>query len=329
MKERVVLDDVAKALGVSKTTVSRALSGTGRISSETRERILAYVQEIGYIPNASASNLSMSRTRNIAYSMPLRDTSPYFLDCLHGVCREASATGYDVIVVDDSMDAMSHILGSRKVDALVLSSFVHGDDALRKLAGYHLPLVLTGSTAVPGVIQVGYDARSAFRQLTSYLMDAWHTDLGLILTGKYPANLCRANGFCDAMTVRGKMTPHIFWDVYDSARSVQILLSLYREGIYGVICGDDPICTDLLSALSVLRNEDDAELRQMASTMKLASFHTNRFLKQFHPEIPTVVMEPTHLGEFAARLAIHEIEEGSTPPSTLLEYSLHLPDQQA
>lgn len=326
MKDRMVLDDVAKALGVSKTTVSRALSGTGRVSKETRDRVLAYVKEIGFIPNASASNLSMARTKNLAYSMPLRETAPFFLECLHGVCREAAAKGYDVIVVDDSIDELSRILGSHKVDALVLPVFNHGDEAMKKLVDYDLPLILTGSSNVPGIIQVGYDARPAFRQLTTYLMDTWQTDLGLILSGKgFPANESRAEGFCDAMTARGKMNPHIFWEAYDSERTIQMLLSLYREGVYGVICGDDPICTDVLSSLSVLRNGGDEEIRKMAETMRLASFHSNRFLKLFHPEIPTVVMEPTKLGEFAARIAIHEIELGDAPQSTLLEYELHLP----
>lgn len=87
MQERIVLDDIAKALGVSKTTVSRAISGTGRVSKATRERVLAYVEESGFIPNASASNLPMSKTKNLAYATPLRESaimSSYFLECLFG-----------------------------------------------------------------------------------------------------------------------------------------------------------------------------------------------------------------------------------------------------
>lgn len=169
-------------------------------------------------------------------------------------------------------------------------------------------MVLTGSSGVPGVIQEEYDARTAFRKLTSHLLDTWQMDIGLILTNKgIPANEGRAEGFRDAMTARSNMNPAICWDAVDNKLMVKALIELYCAGVHGVICGDDE------------------ELRAMANTVRLASFHSNRFLQMFHPEIPTVVMDPTNLGEFAARLVIHEIEEGNTPPSTQLEYKLHLP----
>ena len=329
MKDRMVLEDVARALGVSKTTVSRAISGTGRVSRETRERVLAYVAETGFIPNASASNLSRSRTKNLAYSMPLSEkavVSSYFLECLFGVCQAATAEGYNVIVVDDSVEELCHIAGSQKVDGLVLSSFTHGDRAMEKIVSYRLPVVLTGSSNVPGVKIMSYDARSGFRKLTSYLMDAWQINLGLILTEeRFPANQSRAEGFCDAMTARGVKKPRICWEATDNERMIEAMTTLYREGIHGVICGDDSICSDLLYALEMFRGGRDEEKRDMAEVMRLASFHSNRLLQLFHPEIPTVVMQPAKLGEYAARLAIREIEEGNTPASTMLEYELHLP----
>ncbi len=329
MKDRLHLDDIAARLGVAKSTVSRAISGTGRISRETRERILAYVAETGYIPNASASNLSLSRTRNLAYSMPLDESSilsNFFLECLFGVSRAATAEGYNVIVVGDSLEELCRIAGSKKVDGLILSAFNLGDEAMRKLVNYRLSLVLTGSSSVPGVKVVSYDARSGFRQLTGYLLDNWKIPLGLILSEKeFPANLSRAEGFRDAMTARGEINPPICTDVRCREEKEQAMTDLYRQGVRGIICGDDAICTDLLAMLDVYHHEADGEKREMAETIRLASFHSNRLLQQFHPEIPTVVMNPEKLGEFAAKMAIRDIEKGDTPDSTMLDYSLHLP----
>lgn len=329
MKDRIVLGDIAKALGVSNTTVSRAISGAGRVSKETRERVLKYVEATGFVPNASASNLSMSRTKNIAYSMPLRETaviSSYFSECLFGVCRVATEKGYHVIVVDDTVEELNRVAASRKVDGLVLSLFNHGDDVIRKLAGHGLPVALTGSTAVDGVLQVSYDARAAFRQLTNYLLNTWPGELGLILTQKgFPANETRAEGFRDAMTAHGIMQPHICWDAYDNKLMLQSMVSLYRKGVYGTVCGDDSICADLLSALSLCKYSDDPDMRHMAEVMRLASFHSSRFLQVFHPEIPTVIMDPMKLGEFAAQLLIYELEEGGIPASTMIDYQLNLP----
>lgn len=323
----MVLTDIAKALGVSKATVSRAINGTGRMSPKTRQRILDYVADMGYTPNASASNLATTRTKNIAYSMPLDETTimaTYFTECLIGVCDKAAASGYDVVVVRDNMDELCRMAASHKVDGIVLSLFNHGNEALEKLTKYKLPLVLVGTTNVPGVIEVSYDARPAFREMTSMLMKKWQMPIGLIVTQKeFPANIGRAEGFRDALTASGIMEPVICWDAYSKDLMVEAMRKLYNKGVYGIVCGDDSICADLLSALSVCRDSEDETERDMARKVRLASFHSNRSLRLFHPEIPTVVMDPMKIGQMAAQMIVYEIEHGGAPVSTFLPYELH------
>ena len=59
--KNITIADVAEALGVSKTTVSRAISGKGRIGKETRERVLAYIEENNYKPSIIAKGLAQSK----------------------------------------------------------------------------------------------------------------------------------------------------------------------------------------------------------------------------------------------------------------------------
>ena len=66
----IKIDDVAKALGISKTTVSRSLSGKGRISEATRLRVLEYVEKNNYKPNPIAKGLAESKTYNIGWVVP-------------------------------------------------------------------------------------------------------------------------------------------------------------------------------------------------------------------------------------------------------------------
>ena len=80
------IQDVAKELGVSTSTVSRAISGKGRIGKETRERVLKYIEENGYYPNAAAQSLAQSKTNNIAIILPEVDTlveMPFFHTCMY------------------------------------------------------------------------------------------------------------------------------------------------------------------------------------------------------------------------------------------------------
>ena len=88
LEKNITIADVAEALGVSKTTVSRAISGKGRIGRETRERVLAYIEEHDYKPNVIAKGLAQSKTYNICVVMPgeydVVDLT-FFQECLFGI----------------------------------------------------------------------------------------------------------------------------------------------------------------------------------------------------------------------------------------------------
>ena len=82
-KKIYTIEDIARELGVSKTTVSRAISGKGRISQATRDRVRAFIKEHDYRPNVVAKGLAQRKTYNIALLMP-KDSpqlpqSQYFL----------------------------------------------------------------------------------------------------------------------------------------------------------------------------------------------------------------------------------------------------------
>ena len=88
MSKNITIADVAEALGVSKTTVSRAISGKGRIGEATRNRVLAYIEENDYKPNVIAKSLAQSKTFNLGIVMPsnyeLVDL-PFFQEVIMGI----------------------------------------------------------------------------------------------------------------------------------------------------------------------------------------------------------------------------------------------------
>ena len=69
-KRTYTIDDIARELGVSKTTVSRAISGKGRIGEATRKKVLTFIAEHDYRPNALAKGLALMRTNNIRLVLP-------------------------------------------------------------------------------------------------------------------------------------------------------------------------------------------------------------------------------------------------------------------
>ncbi|MGF7144280.1 DNA-binding LacI/PurR family transcriptional regulator [Anaerotaenia torta] len=325
----MIIDDIAQQLGVSKTTVSRAINGTGRLSEATRQRVLNYIKEIGFTPNAAAKNLATTKTHNIAYAMPLnRDStrSSYFLECLFGVCKTASATLYNVFVVGDDFEAVSQIASSRKADGIILSRNKIGEANMEKLASTGIPIVLTGSTKVPGVIQISYDARAAFRDLTLRLMGRWSGDFGLILTQTdYPANITRADGFTDAHIIKDKQTM-IMGNADTEEEILEAFNKLYQRGIRNIICGDDAVCVTLLSIIKAYDSFDASYSpgKSGHDGINVASFHGSHHLTTFHPEIPLVELAPERLGSLGCKILIHKIEGNDVPAETLLDYNLKI-----
>ena len=94
----ITISDVAEALGVSKTTVSRAISGKGRIGEATRQKVLAYIEEHDYKPNVIARGLAQSKTFNLCVVMPedyaLVDL-PFFQEVITGIQEIAGMTGFN------------------------------------------------------------------------------------------------------------------------------------------------------------------------------------------------------------------------------------------
>lgn len=99
----VTVHDVARAAGVSISTVSRALATPQKVAAPTRERVAAAARELGYLPNRAASGLRAGRTRILGLMVPDLE-NPYFAAVTKGVQQRARALGLGVFVVDAEED---------------------------------------------------------------------------------------------------------------------------------------------------------------------------------------------------------------------------------
>lgn len=107
----MTIEQIAKDLGVSKSTVSRALSGKGRIGEETREKIHTYAAENGFDMPAKAP-ASLVKTRNIGVTIPAdayNISIPFFQECLLGICEAAGQLEYDVLIINQTFNDISGI----------------------------------------------------------------------------------------------------------------------------------------------------------------------------------------------------------------------------
>ena len=156
--KNITIADVAEALGVSRTTVSRAISGKGRIGKETRERVLAYIEEHDYKPNVIAKSLAQSKTYNLCVVMPgdydIIDLT-FFQECLFGIQEIAGIMEYDILLSicrNADISSLERIISNRKVDGVILMRTFIEDSQIEFLQTKSVPFVTIGSTRYKNII---------------------------------------------------------------------------------------------------------------------------------------------------------------------------------
>ncbi len=172
----ITIHDIARDLGVNASTVSRAISGKGRIGAATKERILAYIEECDFHPNATAQSLAHSRTNNIALLMPqvneLVDI-PFFYTCMHAVEEAASAREYDMLLVSTNghdLKPLERLISNRKVDGMILTRTYQEDAFASYLKEKKFPFVTIGQVGDAAILQVDHKNQDACRELTKKLL---------------------------------------------------------------------------------------------------------------------------------------------------------------
>ena len=148
------IQDVARRAGVSRSTVSYALSGKRSISRETRDRIEAAVAELGFTPHAGARALATSHTMVIGLFVQFFEDefSPAMLQYVLPISDAAREAGYDILMVTeaDGPHAVQRILSSGMVDGVVLLNVAHEDQRLPVLRKMRQPAVDGRPAAYPG-----------------------------------------------------------------------------------------------------------------------------------------------------------------------------------
>ena len=189
--KRPTQTDVARLAGVSRATVSYVLNGLANdrvlISEETRQRVLAVVEELGYEPDARAQALRSGYTKTIGLIIP-DFRNPHFWQTADGVEQELRASDYHLLLssADLSPEYGEDILkelSRRRVDGLILmSSFIfHSEEAqktLTQLLKRRFPIVRIGEHPTIDCVASNYEA--ATREAIAYLLALQHRRIGLI-----------------------------------------------------------------------------------------------------------------------------------------------------
>jgi DNA-binding LacI/PurR family transcriptional regulator len=181
--------DIAKAAGVTATTVSYVLSGKGAISPATRARVLKCAQELGYRPNLVARSLTKQETRTIGLVMP-HFLNPFYAGIAEVVERRAYASGFRTMITNTYEDErlgqeLLEDLAARRVDGIIALPGGLSFQSIQSMVASGLPVVccLWEEEMQAVSPSVGLDFALGGRLVAEHLLALGHRRIGMVVDG--------------------------------------------------------------------------------------------------------------------------------------------------
>lgn len=204
----VTIGKVARAAGVSASTVSRVLNGTAVVSDVKKQAIDEAIASLGFVPNPIARGLAGGRTFSIGVVTQALD-SPFYGAAMRGIEEELLPAGYNALFVSGHWNASAEarclaVLQSRRVDGIIVLTGRLSDQALKAYAKSQ-PLVVTGRTLkAPGLFALNFDNFEGGRLATQHLIHLGHQRIAFI-TGDpgHPDATERLRGYRAALEAAG------------------------------------------------------------------------------------------------------------------------------
>ncbi|MGW6707196.1 LacI family DNA-binding transcriptional regulator [Streptomyces sp. NPDC054956] len=327
---RVRLVDVAREAGLSKTTVSAALNGTGRLSPAVREKARETARAMGYRPNATARQLRAGRARLIGYTVgEFADTpwvfleSPYFARLTGATAATALRHGYAVVLLPAG--SLHGAWAGLPLDAVVVADPVGDDRIVDDLLAARIPVFSDRSVeGRPGAHWVDVDAGAAVRETLDHLGEQGARRPALVL----PDNTTRFHtgmlaGYRDWCAAHGSAERIVRAEAVGNGPVVQAVEAALAGPVPG---GRGASATERPDALLVVAEASPplvleavrrhgygvpGDLLLVCVSEDVTAAHTD-------PPVTTLSLRPDEIAEAGVELLVAVLEHGLEEPAGVL-----------
>ena len=310
------IKDVSRKAGVSRSTVSRLIAGTGYVSDAARAAVERAIDELGYRPNTLARGLRSNRS-NIIGAVVVEVASPFYAQMVGGMQKGARAGGRSVLVAsgyadrDEEAHAVIELI-DRACDGLIL--YLENpmrDDVVRLIEKSKTPIVTIGGDESPvATAKIRIDNFGGARAAMRLLLDQGHRRIAYLSGGlKYRDTHERLRGIAAALGEHALSLDDItvvhgdFNESFGVAATTALLAG--RKSYTAIMAGDDDVAAGALAALK-------AAGKRVPADVSLVGFDDNFHARHLTPALTTVRQPVDDVGHAAAAL-LNEILAGHTP----------------
>lgn len=306
---------LAEHLGLSKSTVSRALNGYSDVNADTRNKVLLAAKEIGYKPNPTAKRLASGKSRNVGIILPASSrifVTPAFSKVLAGAAAFLASHDYRLIVTtisewQDEDDVYSEFITSGMIDGLFVVRTRSDDTRIKMLKEHKFPYVCLGfdSDFQPDSF-VDVDNKQAFYDLTKRQISLGHTRIAFLDAPiELTLSQARKQGYLQAM-LEANLPVDERWllngdlNEGDAMKMTKEVMSLAKHPT-SILCADDTMALGTISACEELGYLPGKEV----AVAGYGNYEHGRYAK---PSITTLAYNTHAVGEEMAKLMLNKLE---------------------
>ncbi|MET8765319.1 LacI family DNA-binding transcriptional regulator [Lentzea sp. NPDC004782] len=325
------IGEIAKRAGVSRSTVSYALSGKRPVSAATVRRINDVIAELGYRPNASARALAEGRTRTFGLVIPPASSrlTDVQLGFVASVVEAAAVHDHDVLLSPSGGDhdrSFDRVVTGRRVDGVILMEILLHDPRVDRLTSTGLPFVTIGHVEDPAASWwVDVDYGSLIGRCVRHLADLGHRDIVLInrsaelVASGYGPAVRATEAFLESAAARG-VTAHDVCCADDPAAGLacfEQIRSRWPEVTAAVTINE--------AALPGVQRALHRAGLDVPRDFSLTGVIADRLAEDFHPPLTAADVPAGEMARLAVELLLEQIADGPAmarhallaPPITL------------
>jgi len=306
--KRPTINDIAKRVGLSKASVSRALNGKQDVDPETRKRVLKVAAQVGYVPSASARALSNGRSNCLGLLVPTL-TWPWILEVLRGVAEEIERSGYSLILYttsggeDSEREFMAQVVPAGAVDGLALVIPLGMLEYIERLAKGGLPIVVVDDRGhYPDLPTVATTNIEGGRSATLHLVERGRRRIAMLNGPRdFGCNRDRLEGYKSALQKAGlQFDPKLVVDSdfkESGGASAMATLLAADPKLDAVFVANDVMA---FGAMRALRNSG----RRVPDDVAVVGFDDIPASAMTHPPLSTVRQPLYEMGRTAASMVM-------------------------
>ncbi|MCU1518021.1 MAG: LacI family transcriptional regulator [Pseudarthrobacter sp.] len=319
MATKIGIREVAKAAGVSVTTVSHALNDatSSRVNPQTQQHVRAVAKDLGYAPNRLASGLRNQRSQILGLVSDEITTTPFAGAMIRGAQDAAYERGYVLMVVNSGLDPELEnreirTLQQHQVDGIVYARMYHQGVSLPEELGALPTVLLDAATADRSISSVVPDEVAAAETAVEALIKAGHTRIGMLNNvDDIPATHGRLQGYRNALGRHGiAFNPDLVTvGVADTPPGREAAFELLQrpERPTGLFCFSDRVAMGAYQAAAALG------LRIPEDLSVVGTDNLELIAAALWPGLTTVALPHYEMGRWAVTRLLDDIENPGTP----------------